>query len=224
VVWNRSPAFNVEALRHEAAGSRVIVAENGYTDAVDETGHQFFSLALDQHNGRGRWFMGKTSRLAAMGIQVQPWRQPGGRILVLPQRGVGPPGIAMPKNWIATTQARLTALTTRPIHIRQHPGLKSKAPPLEPDLAQTFACVTWGSGAGIKALIAGVPVFYDLPGWIGAGAAKHFAGATDLESVKCDDQARVTMLERLAWCQWRVSEIASGHAFDWLLSSTGTPA
>lgn len=224
VIWNRGPGFDAEARRHEAAGSRVIVAENGMTPAVDQDGHQLFSLALGQHNGAGTWFTGVTSRWKSMGIELQPWRPPGAEIILLPQRGIGVAPVTMPKRWTIETQTRLKALTSRPVRVRPHPGLKSKAPPLEPDLQNAHACVTWASSAGIKALIAGVPVFYCMPKWIGAPAAKHLDISRDLESVKCDDFARVTMFERLAWCQWRISEIASGQALDWLLTRQGVPA
>jgi hypothetical protein len=213
VIWNRGAQFQYEAKRHEAAGSRIIVAENGYTDAVDQDGHQWFSLALDHHNGRGRWIVGDTPRFPLMKQVVRPWREDGSFILVLPQRGIGAPGVAMPPNWPRLIEKRLKAVTGRPIRIRPHPGLKSMAPSLAPALDGCHAVVTWASGAAIKAIMLGVPAFHELSGWIGAPAARH--GINDLENPFLGD--RGPMLERLAWSQWTIAEIGSGAAFKHLL-------
>jgi hypothetical protein len=213
VIWNRGAQFQYEAKRHEAAGSRIIVAENGYTDAVDEQGHQWFSLALDHHNGCGRWSVGDTPRFPLMKQTVKPWREDGSFILVLPQRGIGAPGVAMPPRWPREIEKRLKAVTGRPIHVRPHPGLKSMAPAFAPALDGCHAVVTWASGAAIKAIILGVPAFHELRGWIGGPAARY--GIDDLERPFLGD--RGPMLERLAWSQWSVAEIASGEAFKHLL-------
>lgn len=213
VIWNRGSQFQYEAKRHEQAGSRVIVAENGYTDAVDDDGHQWFSLALDHHNGVGRWWQGDAPRFPRMGLKLKPWRAEGSFVLVLPQRGIGAPGVAMPGRWPREIVTRLKAVTSRPIVVRPHPGLKSLAPPLAPALEGCHAVVTWASGAAIKALQHGVPVFYELPGWIGAPAARF--GFSNLENPFLGD--REPMFERLAWSQWTIAEIASGEAFRTLL-------
>jgi hypothetical protein len=213
VIWNRGAQFQYEAKRHEAAGSRIIVAENGYTDAVDDQGHQWFSLALDHHNGCGRWSVGDTPRFPLMKQTVKPWREDGSFILVLPQRGIGAPGVAMPPRWPREIEKRLKAVTGRPIHVRPHPGLKSMAPAFAPALDGCHAVVTWASGAAIKAIILGVPAFHELRGWIGGPAARY--GIDDLERPFLGD--RGPMLERLAWSQWSVAEIASGDAFKHLL-------
>jgi hypothetical protein len=78
--------------------------------------------------------------------------------------------------------------------------------------------VTWGSGAAIKAICAGVPVFTDWPKWIGAPAALPLSGA-DIEEPLCDDAARERMLDKLAWAQHAVAEITSGEPLRRLLSS-----
>lgn len=213
VIWNRGQQFQYEARRHEEAGSRIVVAENGYTDAVDEDGHQWFSMALDHHNGRGRWRVGDTPRFPLMGLTLRPWRAEGGFVLVLPQRGIGAPGVAMPPRWPREIEARLKKVTDRPIRVRPHPGLKSQATPLAPALDGCHAVVTWGSGAAVKSIMHGVPAFHELPGWIGGPAARF--GIDDIERPFLGDRA--PMFERLAWSQWRIAEIASGVAFRHLL-------
>jgi hypothetical protein len=83
-------------------------------------------------------------------------------------------------------------------------------------LADCFAAVTWGSGAAIKAIIAGVPVFHEFSRWIGAPAAKF--GAANLEQPFVGD--RLPMLRRLAYAQWSVAEIERGEPFALLLGAT----
>lgn len=224
VTWNRGAMFQYHAKRHESVGSRIIVAENGYLDTVDADGHQFFSLALDHHNGVGRWFPPRTDADAAaarwpvLAQSCLSWRKEGSHILVLPQRGIGAPGVAMPRLWLNDIRQRLARLTRRQVRIRPHPGVKSKATPLAPDLENCHAIVTWGSGGALKAMLAGYPVFHDMPGWIGAGAAVHLAKVTNLEAPMMDDGARSAMFERLAWSQWPVADIASGYALRRLLT------
>lgn len=225
VIWNRSQGmFAYEAARHDVAGSPVIVAENGYLDAVDADGHQLFSLALDHHNGAGRWFVGDEPRLPLLQVELQPWRaaDSGLFILVLPQRGIGAPGVAMPRGWPFDIRKRLARLTSRPVRVREHPGGAKNVSPLTDALKGCHAVVTWGSGAALKALAAGYPVFHEMPSWIGAQAARPFGSGVDLEDVKMDGLARGLMFIRLAWSQWPVADIASGRALKWLLTQ-GNP-
>ena len=104
----------------------------------------------------------------------------------------------MPQSdWTVDVVSRLRRFTDREIRVRAHPGARPH-PPLTPDLADCWAAVTWGSGAGVKALCEGVPVFHELAGWIGAcqgmfpgvamtrsGAVLHTRGA-----LLCEWEAR----------------------------------
>jgi hypothetical protein len=127
---------------------------------------------------------------------------------VLLQRSIGEEGVAMPRNWPDTIAKKLKKLTNRPIRIRKHPGKdKTQPPTLEDDLKGAWAAVTWGSGAALKAIIAGVPVFHELAGWIGAGAATT---VLDIENPWMGD--RLPMLRRMAWGQWTWDELRSGEA------------
>ena len=76
--------------------------------------------------------------------------------------------------------------------------------------------MTWGSGAGLKAICAGVPVFSDWPRWIGSPIALPMSD--DLEQPRMDDRAREAMLDRVSWAQHTVSEIASGEPFQRLMA------
>lgn len=208
VIWNRYGLYDMHACRYEKAGATVLIAENGWIGA-DERGSHLFALCHGGHNGAGTWHVGDHDRWAQLGIELEPWRRRGRHILVLPQRGIGPPGVAMPMSWPATVTARLKLITDRPIVVRPHPGNRSEAVPLIVDLRKCWAAVTWASGAGIKAIVAGVPVFHEMPSWIGAGAARR--GIDAIEDPFLGD--RLPMLRRLAWAQWTATEIATGEPF-----------
>lgn len=210
VIWNRSDWQDAIARRYEKHGARVIVAENGYL-GIDSVGHHLFALSLDHHNGCGRLPVGDGSRWARLGIDLLPWRKSGTHILVLPQRGIGPRGVAMSRKWPIDLPHRLQ-WQSRPVRMRPHPG-RNKVP-LEPDLVDCWCAVTWGSTAALKALVAGIPVIAELPGWIGTGAA-----GSDLNSAECPAMPeRLMVFERLAWAQWSAAEIDAGIAFDYLLA------
>lgn len=208
LVWNRCRGFDPIAEIYERCGARVLVAENGYLP-LPAAGAKYYALALGGHNGSGRWFVGDRPRLP---IDEQPWRERGGKVLVLPQRGIGQPGVAMPGNWPATTIKRLRQLTDRELVLRPHPGHVRNSPPL--DFDDIWCAVTWGSGAAIKALQAGIPVFYDFAQWIGQAASARLAD--NLES--CQTGSRDLLWTRLSWAQWTLDEIASGEALDRLLN------
>ncbi|MER9768893.1 hypothetical protein NKJ09_22835 [Mesorhizobium sp. M0189] len=210
VIWNRASSNVALAERYEEAGARVIVAENGYIGA-DRNGWQLYAIALGHHLGAGEWPTRQDDRWAALGIELRPWRRAGREIVILPQRGFGEPGIAMPKTWAEEVAERLKKVTDRPVRIRFHPG-KARTDPL-PDLQDAWAAVTWASGAGIKALVAGIPVFHEMPSWVGGTAAKF--GIEDIEDPFLGD--RLPMLRRLAWSQWTEAEIQEGTPFKCLL-------
>lgn len=210
VLWNRMPAWERVAAVYERAGARVLVAENGYL------GTDMFALALRQHNGCGQWSAGDADRWSRLGIELEPWRGDGDEIVVLPQRGFGSKGVAMPRIWPLEVVPRLRRLTKRPVRVIPHPG--KERPAL--DLRHAWAAVTWGSGAGLKAIVQGVPVFHELRSWIGSPAARF--GLGDLEEPFLGD--RLPMLRRLAWAQWSIEELRSGEAFAQLLASSSMPS
>lgn len=212
VVWNRYGEGEECARAFERAGNPVLVAENGYLGR-DWRGSLYYAIARSHHNGAGHWPYHGPERWDGYGETLVPYRQ-GEEVIIVPQRGIGPDGVAMPTGWTAAVFERLVLLTDRPIRVRPHPGNGAPKVSLEKDLANAWAVVTWGSGAAIKALQLGVPVLHDFPKWIGAEAA---APVERVESPNLSEAARLSMFRRLAWAQWELSEIASGEAFRCLL-------
>lgn len=212
VIWNRYGASHRAATAFERRGLPVIVVENGYlgVELATRPAVRWYAMALGHHNGAGRWPAGDGSRWAQLGIELRPWRAGGTEVVALPQRGIGPPGVAMPLQWVRTAQ--------KIARVRAHPG-QHESTPLERDLAKARAVITWGSGAALKALAWGIPAFYSLPKWIGAPAARPLA-QIDLGPVR-DDAKRLAMFERLAWAQANTNEIAAGDAIARLLELHG---
>lgn len=208
VLWNRTRTWEDVAARYEANGADVIIAENGYFQPFAD---KQFALSLFRHNGAG---ITPNPGYARFEIPIEPWRTGGDHILVLPQRGIGSPGVAMPTGWQSSTLNWLNRVTKRPLRLRRHPGIHPGRP-LEEDLANAWAVVTWGSGAALRALASGTPVFYTMPKWIGAGCAQ-LTGAATVEVPNRGD--REETLARVSWAQWAGEDIASGEALAVLLS------
>lgn len=193
VTWNRIGSADRVAKQFEEAGLAVIVAENAAWGNGFE-GRRWYSLARSYHNTSGMFPVGGPERWDSLGVKLVPWRSEGERV-VLPQRGIGPVGVAMPRDWPAKQTGRL----------RPHPGTRPcKA--LEDDLAKAGQVVTWGSGAAIKALMWGIPVESHMPNWIG--------------QQDNTDAGRLEMFRRMAWAQWELAEIARGEPFERLLTCT----
>ncbi len=212
IVWNKYGAAESMADTWERCGGTVLVCENGYAGR-DSDGRQYYAIAAHGHNGSGWWPEGSEDRWAALNIHLQPWREPTatGHILVCGQRGIGSREMASPNGWHDHVAARLRKMTDRPIRIRPHPGNQPAKVPLEDDLRGAHACVIWSSGSGVKALISGVPVYFDAPRWICELGARRVAEYS--ESANLLDLARPATLGRMAWAQWSVAELESGEPF-----------
>lgn len=217
VIWNRYGTGARVADLFERAGRPVIVAENAYVP--HPSGAPTYAIALDHHNGAGRWPVGGPERWASWGVELAPWRDPArpGVALVAPQRGIGPPGVAQPARWVERVLPEVAARARGGHIVRAHPGRHAPPVPLADHLAAAAVVVVWASRVGIEALLAGVPVVHGLERWIGAPAAGH--GLKFVSDPRRGD--RLAMFERLAWAQWRLEEIAAGVPFRRLLLSGG---
>lgn len=209
MIWNRNRSVEQLAQHYERRGAAVIVAENGYLQPGPE---KHFALSLNKHNGAGRTPIGAAPRFA---IPMRPWREDGSHVLILPQRGIGSAGVAMPYRWLSDVQAVIRRQTKRPIRVRNHPGNRPPSKPLEDDLAGAWCAVTWGSGAGIKTLFHGVPVFYGMSQWIGWRASLMIKpGVIESPVMPC----RAELENAISWAQWTGTEIANGTAIREVLA------
>ena len=195
VTWNRIGDGQTAAAAFESRGLPVIVAENA-SWGNEFAGWGWYTLGLGRHNTAGAFPEGGPERWDSLGVRLPAFRT-SGETVILAQRGIGTPPTRSPTGWEHGALARYGG------RVRSHPGLRD-AVPLERDLADAGRVVTWGSGAAIKALLMGVPVVSEMPGWIG--------------EQDNTDAGRLAMFRRLAWAQWTLDEIASGEPFARLLA------
>lgn len=224
-IWNRYAQVEQIADRFEAEGGTVIVAENGFlsrgggTPKFDvhesATPESYYSLAIGGYNGSGRWFVGGRERLDALEIEIKPWREPGGHLLVCPNRGFGSRVMCPPANWRDQAAARWKSYPGE-ARFRDHPGNRRPARQLHEDLAGCSAISIWASSAGVHALVAGIPVYCDAPKWICKGATVEAVGGLPHET-DAWDAARLQAMIGLSWHQWQIKEIESGEPFNHLL-------
>lgn len=212
VIWNRYGSFAQRADAWEAHGGTVLVAENGYL-GVDAQGRQHYALAAHGHNGSGWWPIGSEDRFSALGLRPQAWRSGGEYIIVRGQRGIGTKQMASPPNWHYRVATQIKLRATLPVRVLEHPGRHAPTQPVACDLAGAAACVIWCSALGVKALMAGVPVWYDAPHWICADGGRKLSADPRLAEPVQDDGARMLALHKMAHAQWSVDELESGEPF-----------
>lgn len=219
VTWNRYPRDENFASAYERSGGHVVVVENGYFGR-NWRGAEWYALSLDQHNGAGRLPRPSADRWQSFGIDLRPWRKRGEEVVILATRGMGSARVREPSGWAAAQLKSLSKSSAVPVRVRAHPGPQAQCltDDLVADLSRAWAAVTWGSGAGIKAILAGVPVFHGLEGWIGSPAARMIDAGFG-EPFTGD---RLSMCHRLASAMWSIDEIEDGIALEWLMSASTT--
>lgn len=194
--WNRHLEGAGAADRFAAAGCRVLITENATWGNGFMGGH-WYTVARDYHNVAGTFRPDGAGRWDAIGAELGEWRTSDGETVVLASRGIGPIAHRQPFGWPEHAQR---------VHggrIRRHPGNRPALPLLD-DLKRAGLVVTWGSGAAVLALIAGMPIISHMPHWI-----------AEQDNT---DEGRLAMLQRLAWAQWRIEEIAAGEPIARLLT------
>ncbi len=200
LTWNRYGAGEEIARHFEQHGATALVVENGYLGKAWRGG-EWFALAIGHHNGAGRWCDGGPQRWDSFGVDLPPYRTGGTETIIFAQRGIGESRVRSPEHWAEQVRGRIGG------RIRAHPGLHV-VKPLEADLADARECVTWNSGAALRALEMGVPCWHAFKGWIGAPASRLLSewGAEPQR----DEAARLAMFRRLAWAMWTLDEIKTG--------------
>lgn len=229
VMWNRYGSRHLYASAMEERGAKILVAENGYL-GKDYRGESWYALAGRHHNGAGDWprALGN-ARIAAYGPQaLPPYRAPpvpGSRRvlrgLLLPQRGIGPPGIASPIDWESRVRSavRRSGLTVE-LAARQHPGAnRATGDGLEAALSSVDFAIVWSSGAGVKSLVHGTPVVSTYADWIGAPAATSLDEFLQTGMLRTDEKIRAETLASVFAAMWRLDEIQSGEALQKVLES-----
>lgn len=186
-----------------------VYADRGYfgvTYNADHSGYFRVTRNAMQHDGRGEYSQDRWRRLR---IQIQPWRDRGGHVLVCPPGDVFSEAIGgfKAKDWCVETVATLRQHTDREIRVRVKPKAEEYRT-LAQDLRGCHALVTYMSNAAVEALVAGVPVFC-----LGPCAAQSM-GRTDVAEIESPAYPadRERWAAALAANQWTLAELAAGAA------------
>jgi hypothetical protein len=150
-------------------------------------------------------------RVAALNVEVQPWRKSGRDIIVCPPTDFFAAAHDC-AGWLDSTLARLREVTDRPVHIRTKPKPGESAVPLAQALQSAHALVTHSSNVAIEAACLGTPVF------VADASAAAPVGCTDLGQIEQPVYGdREPWLAHLAYNQFTLEEISDGRAWRMLL-------
>jgi hypothetical protein len=146
---------------------------------------------------------------------AQPWRRDGRHVLVCPPDDKIAVLMGFDEHvWLQDVLDRLRNNSDRPVKIRTRDHEYQR--PLERDLDDAWALVTWGSNAAVEALMYGVPVFCT------GDCASSRMGRSDPINIEYpyypDDRDEWAGV--LAANQWTLDEIASGIAWERLQNET----
>ena len=191
--------------RHKKKNKPVIVIDSGYVKRND-----YFMVGLNGLNGRADFKNGSrpSDRWEALEIELKPYRKDGDHILVCGQI----PWDASVQDfdhaqWCLDVMEDLRARTKRPIRFRPHPIIATyPLPPLERDMQDAFAVVTFSSNSAVDAVIEGVPVFA-----LDRGSMAWHVANTSLQWIDMPRKApREAWACNLAYAQWNLEEMREG--------------
>lgn len=216
VIWNKTARSEQTMQMARKGQGALLVAENGYF-GKDANGHQPYAIALDGHNGSGRWYAPDRSRLDKTPLEFEPIKPAGdGKVLVADQRGIGSPLMRSPKDFGSNmVDAIRRRWPSREIALRSHPGKTAPTTTLAEDLEDCDSLVVWSSNSATLALQKGIPVHYCAPTMASAGASKPFQANL---AARFTEAERQMAFSRMAWAQWFLDEITSGEALETLLA------
>lgn len=204
-----------------AAGHDVLVMERGYLGDRFE----WYSLGWNGLNGRAEFRSPAVSGRFAANFTLQPWRD-GDHILIA---GQVPGDMSLQGRnllpWYrdVATQARQWGMR---IVFRRHPEVAKRGFQAAPygahlstgslleDLARAHLCITWNSNTAVDAVVAGVPAVTMDQG----SMAWDVTGHAVMDRLLPDRDA---WADRVASCQWKLDEIASGEPFRHVLRQEG---
>lgn len=101
------------------------------------------------------------------------------------------------------------------VEIREKPGKKGKAPPIEQVLKETRFVLTHHSNVAVDCIIAGIPFYSEI------GVASHLNvnGFHDWSLMYPNFavlQDRINLLQDISYAQWSVSEMVEGRAWEYV--------
>jgi hypothetical protein len=234
LIWNRYAENHTLALKVEAAGGKVLVAENGYLGKggtspkfdVHPDGPRpdsYYALSPGYHNDDTRVaHVGGSERWEQLEVALKPYRLVGDYWLVAPNRSFGVAGRMQPAGWaidVVDKLQRSVYSLAGSVRLRLHPGSTAPRHPLADDLSRAIGVVIWSSTVGVHALCEGIPLECCAPFWVCKSAtAIEWTDVSEPSACAAQyEDARYKALVRMAWMQWTVNEIESGLPFTYLL-------
>lgn len=226
VFWGHNRPELIQQVK--AAGGHYLVMERGYVG----NRYEHTSLGFDGLNGRAT-FPGRDGappdRWQALRrlVTLRVGERRSATVLIAGQVAgdASLRGLSL-RDWYEQQVAEARALGLRPL-FRPHPesrhwdgpdGCDVSFRPLEADLADALAVVTFNSNLGVDAALAGCAVIATDEG----SMARAIAGAQlDAATARVEATARPAFQQwcyGLAYCQWTYEEIAGGVAWDHLRS------
>lgn len=210
--------------KQKEAGKKTIIIDSGYIHRGDER-DSYYAVGFDGLNGRADFRnVGMPSdRLDQLGICIRPWREGGEHILLCGQV----PWDASVENidvlrWLRDAVDEIRRITDRPIRYRPHPKARNASPPidgtdyslrpLEEDLADCWAAITYNSNTGVDAALMGRPVFAFDKGSMVWDIANHEWSDLVSPARPC----RVKWTQDLAYSQWTPREMREGKPWQHL--------
>lgn len=157
-------------------------------------------------------------RANILGLNLKPWRDNAGPILLCSQHERSQQWESMPRmsDWLYQTAELIKKYTSKKIIIRNHPRYPVPIPhgcqrsankDFLDDLKTAHAVINYCSGPGIESVIEGVPVFVGSP-------SLAYDVANDISMLeKINDPIkpdRSDWLSRLAWSEWTQAEMENG--------------
>jgi hypothetical protein len=207
-----------------AAGQRVLTFDKGY-----DRKHDWWRVSIDEHQPT-KYLMTldrPDDRMRAAGWNPAPWKIPadddrviiagGGRKYYITH------DLPEPVDYVSEIVAGIRAAgCKRKIWYRPKPSMSDVLPVPDTTLSRhksiyeiletSCVLVTFGSNACFEAMLAGVPSII-----LGDAVARPISSVslTAIENPICaTDVDRLSWLSTLAYCQFRLGEIASGMAVD----------
>lgn len=206
----RSFARGAVIERQKECGQTIIL-ETGYINRGSGKSNHY-AVGLNGINGRAD-FRNKNSpqdRIEKLGVSLSEWKS--GHHIVLCGQVPWDASVDFTdhEKWLLETAKSIRLKTSRPIIFRPHPLCKLKpisgtiysTRPLEKDLKDAHACITFNSNAGVESVVHGIPAFaFDLGSMV-YEVASH--SLDELESPEKPDRSQ--WLADLTYAQWMPEE------------------
>lgn len=207
--------------RHVAAGQRVLYFDKGYKRT-----RKAWRIAFDGLNATDQLDIGRRSseRADMFGWSFNGWRNIGSSIMIAGSSAKfqNAKSLADPTAYAEWLRDEIRMRTSRKIWYRPKPSWGdavaisgtdwSKHKRIEEVLDDLYCLITYGSGACLDALFAGIPSIV-----LGDGITKTVS-STDLDDIgnlKCPSSKVIQdFINRLAWFQWTFDEISHGDLWE----------